>query len=393
MIYFTLISLHETLDETHITLDLSEEEQQPTYNTQLFNYLSKTKKSIDLCIDQWDTHKKYTNSCEFIHTHIPGYKSCISKINPLSRAFFKMIEIANMFDLCKSPNIMNSFHLAEGPGGFIEAIVYLRNNNFDNYCGMTLINNDLNIPGWKKSQYFLDKYKDRVSIELGKDDTGDLYNPENFTHCFENYANSKDFISADGGFDFSLNFNKQENNALRLIYTEICYALVMQKRGGNFVLKMFDLFLKASVDIIYILSLAYEMVMIMKPSTSRSANSEKYIICKNFKLDNSSQIYEVFKTHLQTLYNTKKENINIKNLLKIPIQYNYLCDIKELNSILGQHQLETINSTLMLIEQPKKKEKLDNFIKQNMMYCVEWCEENNIPYHKNLNETNIFLHN
>ncbi len=92
MIYFTLISLHETLDETHITLDLVEEDQLPTYNTQLFNYLSKTKKSIDSCMDQWDNYKKYINSCEFIHTHIPSYKSCISKLSPLSRAFFNLLK-------------------------------------------------------------------------------------------------------------------------------------------------------------------------------------------------------------------------------------------------------------------------------------------------------------
>ena len=42
-----------------------------------------------------------------------------------------MIEIYNLFkfgDLYKKKSI-NTFHLAEGPGGFIEAFVFLRKND------------------------------------------------------------------------------------------------------------------------------------------------------------------------------------------------------------------------------------------------------------------------
>ena len=44
----------------------------------------------------------------------------VSKHKPLSRSYFKFIEIANIFDLLdfnKKTNI-NTFHLCEGPGGF-----------------------------------------------------------------------------------------------------------------------------------------------------------------------------------------------------------------------------------------------------------------------------------
>ena len=46
-----------------------------------------------------------------------------------------------------------------GPGGFIEALSFLRNNINDSYVGMTLIDNDVNVPGWKKSSAFLEKHK------------------------------------------------------------------------------------------------------------------------------------------------------------------------------------------------------------------------------------------
>ena len=49
-----------------------------------------------------------------------------------------------------------------------------------------------------------------------------------------------DIITGDGGFDFSIDYNKQEILAVRLIFTQIVYALHLQKKGGTFILKIFD---------------------------------------------------------------------------------------------------------------------------------------------------------
>ena len=68
---------------------------------------------------------------------------------------------------------------------------------------------------------------------------------------------------------------------------QIAFAIAMQKTGGTFVLKIFDVFMQSTLDLLYILSICYERVFIIKPNTSRIANSEKYIVCKKFKLDDS----------------------------------------------------------------------------------------------------------
>ena len=71
--------------------------------------------------------------------------------------FFKLIEICNTFDLFNnnSAKPITSFHLAEGPGSFIEALTYLRFNTKDIYYGMTLENaEDDSVPGWRKSLKF-----------------------------------------------------------------------------------------------------------------------------------------------------------------------------------------------------------------------------------------------
>ena len=122
-----------------------------------------------------------------------------------------MIEIYNLFkfgDLYKKKSI-NTFHLAEGPGGFIEAFVFLRKNILDTYRGMTLIDDNINVPGWKKAESFLRSHPN-VKLETGADGTGNLYKTENLKYCMKKYQNSMEFITADGGFDFSVDFNKQE---------------------------------------------------------------------------------------------------------------------------------------------------------------------------------------
>ena len=86
-----------------------------------------------------------------------------------------MIEIINIYNLFKHYNKTNltSFHLAEGPGGFIEAFVNSRNNPNDTYYGITLLNNNNDVPGWKKSMEFLKNNKN-IILEYGADGTGDL---------------------------------------------------------------------------------------------------------------------------------------------------------------------------------------------------------------------------
>ena len=48
-------------------------------------------------------------------------------------------------------------------------------------------------------------------------------------------------------------------------------------------MKLFDVFTKLSLDVIYLLTLMYNKVSIVKPNTSRYANSERYVVAQGFK--------------------------------------------------------------------------------------------------------------
>jgi 23S rRNA U2552 (ribose-2'-O)-methylase RlmE/FtsJ len=354
----------------------------------LFDFLSRFKEQIELSAEAWDTIKKYTNPYEFIHTIIPGSKLSVSKIKPLSRSFYKMLELWKMFKLGDSRESIQTFHLAEGPGGFIEATSFLRKNIHDSYYGMTLINNDPGCPGWKKSHQFLEANKN-VRIITGADETGNLLHKANYLYCVDKFKNSMHIITADGGIDVSNDFNKQEELVSKLIVSEVIYAITMQKKGGHFILKIFDIFSKLTIDILYILTRLYAEVYITKPFTSRLANSEKYIVCKNFLLTKgeTQKFIDVFTNEFEKLMHYD----NIVSILHFEHEYYFLNKIEEINIIMGQKQLENIITTLNIMGSRNNHDKIDSLKKTNIQKCISWCDKYDIPCIKLLSSNNIFL--
>lgn len=428
-------------------------------SSSIYSHLCDIKEQIEKYQDAWDNIKKFTNPYEYIHTNVAGNKTNISKLRPLSRSFYKMIEIIKNNNILSqylntivprpdSKMGINTFHLAEGPGGFIEAVAYLRGSDYqrvassagsvstisgggapvqilkrntehhdeymkeleymkltrrifdgngndystygnDRYYGMTLVNDDPICPGWKKTRTFLENHPN-VIIETGADKTGNLISLDNFHHCATKYRNKMEIITADGGFDFSVDFNNQENMATQLILCEVFYALAMQKQGGSFILKIFDVFHKPTVDILYLLCYYYNNVFIMKPHTSRIANSEKYVVCQGFKIADSGKIIEQFARLFSSLTSAPVASI-------LPLEHDlyFLNKIEEMNAMVSFQQIENITSTLSIITNHRNAEKLEQYKKANINKCIAWCEHYEIPYHIHHamnHSTNIFLH-
>lgn len=417
MIYFLLPRLSPQYSQF---IDYIQTHDDTTFvSNSLCHYLYDIKERINHHQQEWDIYKKITNPYEYIHTPIHLRKKCIANYKPLSRSFFKMIELSIFFKKiidCDRP--IKTFHLAEGPGGFIEAIVHLRSANLqqksDSYTGMTILSDEMdpNIPAWKKSAYFL-KENPNVTIETGRDGTGNIISLENFRFCAEKYGSSMDIITGDGGFDFSVDFNNQEHNISQLLFSQIAYALVMQKQGGTFILKIFDSFMQHTVDLLAILAAFYEQVYITKPQTSRYANSEKYVVCTGFigsieSIESShatatdiqfKSLFQAFeKMCLQNDKNLQIECLppgltksSLFKYLNTPIPHLFITKVAEYNSIFGQQQIENIHYTLSLIENRFKTEKIDSLVKVNIQKCIQWCIKYNIPYNNIPTNTNIFL--
>jgi len=169
----------------------------------------------------------------------------------------------------------------------------------------------------------------------------------------------------------------------------------IQKYGGCFVLKCFDCFYKASAELIYLLSTMYEKVYVVKPNTSRYANSERYLVCINFLYSNSNYYAPIFEQLMATICDDTTFIRSFFNGVKIPLfYYNKL---EESSSIIGQIQIDNIYSTLALIENRYKSDKINFHMKTNIQKCVKWCIKNKMEYNSNVMfaenaEKNIFIH-
>ena len=214
------------------------------------------KNKIDNVKDQklWDKAKKLSNDYELIHLPSKKLKSeSIALYDPLSRSYFKLWEMIQDFNLLpkKKDEKLSIACLAEGPGGFIEAIVNFRKKygNKDNIYAITLRSTNKDIPGWKKANDFLKK-NPNINILYGKDNTGNIYNLENIINFKQSVDSTATIVTSDGGFDFSVDFNKQEQLSYRIIVCEIITCLSVQKIGGHFVCKFFDLYTPLSLKLI-----------------------------------------------------------------------------------------------------------------------------------------------
>ena len=335
------------------------------------NYVYELKERIELMEKDWDIFKKYTNPYEYIHTNIPLKNYCVASYNPLSRSYFKMVEVLHTFKLHDISRDIRSFHLAEGPGGFIEALCNTRKNPRDIYYGMTIASdmNDPNVPGWKKTKNYLQQNKN-IYLEYGSDNSGDILNIDNFIYVCEKYGSSMDVVTGDGGFDFSGDFNLQEVNISKLLFAQVAFAVCLQKKGGSFVLKIFDSFMQHTIDLLYILSSFYEKVYIMKPHTSRYANSEKYIICKGFYHSSNQRFFAILHRAFEKMIRPVSNSpLYTHRLLSIPIPYYFHTKIEEYNAIFGQQQIENIHYNLLLIDNKHKQEKIEYLIKNNIEKC------------------------
>lgn len=382
-----------------------------TINYKLRNKISLAKKDIDKNYKNgdWDYIKTLTNPYElifsgskkFVGKNIKYVRNNICDINPLSRSFFKMVEISNQFLLSRllKQNIpcgIRTLHLAEGPGGFIEGIIHQRQKYVpayiqaqDIYYGMTLIDksNHIEIPSWKKSTTFL-RQNPNVIITSGYDGTGNLYNKCNIDYIRARFANKMDLVTADGGFDFSVDYNSQEYLACRLIYSEILGALISLKPGGTFICKFFDIINKLTVDFLYILQCKFKYIFIYKPKTSRMANSEKYIICLNYVAGLSDaeylQLIKVIDTfELLDGYNNKpaSEYKILDSIIK-DVPAGFIKYINNISNEIIDKQTENIKLTISLINKYAKgllpPNTIDEILIRQKNNAYAWCAENNM---------------
>jgi len=227
----------------------------------------------------WTKIRKYINVYEN-----PGYAL---KIRPVSRAYYKLKEIIIDFNL--SNLYGNTFHIAESPGGFIQATIEKKSLGYShiNTCYTISIIDELN-PDIPTYHHSIKNNNNVINISNFIEDgkcNGDITNINTIINVIR-YFKKNDikllFITADGGINDNGEFGKKEIHHTNLIFCEIVLCLFLLEEGGDFVIKIFDIFTDITYEMIILLSSIFEEIYITKPLTSRYTNSEKYLVLKGF---------------------------------------------------------------------------------------------------------------
>jgi 23S rRNA U2552 (ribose-2'-O)-methylase RlmE/FtsJ len=321
--------------------------------------LAQTKCKIDSCYNEWDIIKKEIHLYEYVYTS-SFFKKNISSTIPISRSFFKMKEMIVKYNLLNE-NQYKITCLAEAPGGFIQA--FLESDKVEKIYGITLISEDKSIPYWHKSLL----NEKRLELKSGVKENGDLYCLENVLSFIKDIGKSQmNIVTGDGGFDYSGDYNNQEQDSIRLIYSEIFLAINLQKKNGVFICKIFDIFSEITQKMLYILYLSYEKICFYKPCISRLSNSEKYIVCYGFRGYNKVLANKM-------IHNFKDKDIDIK------MDKHFMNMIYNYNSVYSINQMVQINVGIDLIKQ-KKIRKYPS--KEQINYAIYWCKKYNIQVNR-----------
>lgn len=367
------------------------------------NILIDVKKKLDKSHynTHWSSFKEYVNKYERVFmTSNHKHNRSIAMYVPLSRSYFKLWELLYDFKLLEKDTTrkIKTAHLAEGPGGFVEATCNYRSSHSpssvvvdDVYFGITLIEkDDQEVPDWKKSRHILQQYP-QIRLHYGLDNTGNLYKIENI-HAFVNDVgrNTCTLVTGDGGIDYSGDYTNQEALSHRLFVAQIYTAFLLVQQGQHFVCKMFDTNELFTQQMLWLLSITFDTVHIVKPYTSRVANSERYIVACGYQLC-SKDIEQYLCRLLSTWDDSKHLNSVMSNTLP-PVFVNA---VHKYNEWYAEQQCISLKKSYSLIDSfapPHNKQRRDNtqklqshavlkgIVKQQEHYARTWCKRYNVAY-------------
>jgi hypothetical protein len=332
----------------------SDESLKPYISCTLYNYYNDIFEQIktslskieDLSYNTFEEMTKIINPYEFIFSKVPGSKFSVSKIKTKSSLFYDFLEISislNIFD--KFTENINALHITNNSEDTISCCEMLR----EKFSDIVFHSNNLN------------------------------------EQIVESIANTK--------FNF-LFFESDETNINNYIKNIIQFFLVIimhQDNDGTTILKINNFFYKPIIEIIYILTSLFEKVYIIKPNSSNITSFDKYIVCKNFILnDNKKHLYKTNYLKLLEFCNNNCQQ-NIATILNFKVPYFFITKIDDINVIFGQQQLEILNQLISILKNKSRDEKIDAIKKTNIQKSISWCEKYKIPCNKFTDKINIFL--
>jgi len=335
----------------------------------------KRKKSFSSFKDYWRLAKSMVEDYELVHR----YKGIINQLDSEKNLTF----------LC----------LGEAPGGFIQALAHYRlveyNISSDKFHAYTLkVDNANQLWDWPTCKKALDNLNVDLNLHYG-----DLTLSDTIKDILNKLDGEKvDLVTADGAFTHSKVYNYEEIVNYRIFFGEIVGALVSQKIGGSFVLKIFDILSSVTRQLLLLLNHYYSEVYITKPDFSRPASSEKYVICLGFKgletpdqneeqaIDTLIELMDVWNDKVKEEYDIyyPENETFVLNLLSYALTEDDDFSRKFIDVSFDhiQKQTEHINRGIHLIHTRNifDQKKVNQVKKEQLKNAINWCQRYKLNY-------------
>ena len=364
--------------------------------------------------DYWSKVRSMVEDYELVHASggyngNKGIAKLALKSQPISRAFFKLWELLYRYpEIIKRLNYehdLTILNLGESPGGFIQSLNHYRfkenSKTNDTYYAYSL-----------QGDSGLKWENEMVKKEFGKFDNKinlryvDITKSEDIEKiCNEMKDKKADLITGDAAFTLSKIYNYEEIVNYKILFGEIVTALLNQKVGGSFVLKIFDTLTYVTRQLLIILNNYYSEIFITKPDFSRPASSEKYVICLGFKgVDTMEQDIDSLKKTCYELLNVWNEKVVENMNIYYPKNENFLLNLlgynigedndfsKKLQDITRDHvikQSEHINRGIHLIHTKNifDKRKVEQIKQNQIKQAINWCQRYKLEYNEDIDLT------
>ncbi|XP_077864997.1 cap-specific mRNA (nucleoside-2'-O-)-methyltransferase 2-like [Saccoglossus kowalevskii] len=317
--------------------------------------LNLTKSELsDKDIEKWHSHTMFTNKAGRV---VPQIRSEFN-LELCTQAWCKFHEILATFDIIRD-NKLNTVHLCEAPGAFVTSLNhYIKTNNPDtewNWLATTLnpYYEDHSLSNMIPDDRFI--YQTINNWYFGEDNTGDIMDVrlmKGLAAKITEKLGTVHLITADGSIDCQCDPAEQEMLVYQLHYCEIITSLYCLSDGGTLVIKMFTLYEHSSVAMMYLLNCVFDKVHVFKPATSKSGNSEVYVVCLNYNGKLSLQKY--FPVFLNKFGSTRQ---NEAMFSKCDIPESFTSQLIECAKLFKDFQTDTIKNNIRLYQNMSDEEK------------------------------------
>jgi hypothetical protein len=225
------------------------------------------------------------------------------------------------------------------------------------------------VPGWKRASAFLHR-NPQILIHHGEDGTGDVYKLENQKSFVTACKTGTSLFTADGGFDFSINYDVQEERVFHLLVSSALTGLQTLATDGAFVLKLFDISSEHTAALILLLSQCFKEWILYKPALSRPCNSERYFLGRK-----SRGAPPLILQHLTAMQENAANGLYPIGMAIPPPIRAYIDEHVRQTT---EDQIRSIQQAIVYANQPDLW--YTNQLPIDLKKSRAWCEKFHVPY-------------